>query len=76
MEANIIKVTERGQIPIPPKIRESLEIKEGDSLVVTGHKGSIIIKKTEEDFEFLLKHSEEVAKEMWDNEEDEIWNDV
>ena len=27
------------------------------------------------DFSDLLKHSEKVAKELWDNEEDEAWND-
>lgn len=28
----------------------------------------------EDDFKDLLKHSEKVAKKLWDNEEDEIWN--
>ena len=29
-----------------------------------------------DDFSDLLKHSEEVAKDLWDNKEDEIWDTI
>lgn len=32
------------------------------------------IKK--EDFSYLLKHSEKVARKLWDNKDDEIWNNI
>ncbi len=77
MEIKIIKVTDKGQISIPIGIRESLNIQQGDNLIITKTNDSVIIKKIkEEDFHDLLKHSEKVAKKLWDNKEDEVWNDV
>lgn len=32
--------------------------------------------KIKSNFGDLLKHSEEVAKKLWDNKEDEIWNNI
>lgn len=77
MEVKIIKVTDKGQISLPVGMREAMSIKHGDELLVTKNDNSIIIRKVKkEDFSDLLKHSEKVAKKLWDNKEDEIWNDV
>lgn len=77
METKIIKVTDKGQISLPVGIRESLHIRKGDNLIIIKDEDSIIIKKVnKEDFSDLLKHSEKVAKKLWDNKEDEVWNDV
>lgn len=77
MEVKIIKVTNKGQISLPVGIRESLEIKQGDELLITRSNDSLIIKKIKKnDFSDLLKHSEKVAKKLWNNKEDEVWNNV
>ena len=77
MEIKIIKVTEKGQISLPIKLRESLHIREGDELIITKTGDSLIMRKVKkEDFSDLLKHSEKVAKRLWNNEEDEVWNSV
>ena len=77
MNTKIIKVTDKGQISLPVKMRNSLDISRGDELIITHKDDSIIIKKIkEDDFSDLLKHSEIVAKKLWDNKEDEIWNSV
>ncbi|MBI2043175.1 AbrB/MazE/SpoVT family DNA-binding domain-containing protein [Candidatus Pacearchaeota archaeon] len=77
METKIIKVTDKGQISLPIKIREILNIEQGDELIITQSDNSIVIKKLrKEDFSDLLKHSEKVAKKLWNNKYDEIWNDV
>ena len=77
MEVKIIKVTNKGQISLPVGIRESLKIKQGDELLITRSNDSLIIKKIKkDDFSDLLKHSEMVAKRLWDNKEDEVWNNV
>lgn len=77
METKIIKVTDKGQISLPVAIRDSLNIRQGDELFITKDIDSIVIKKLKkDDFNFLLKHSEKVAKKLWDNKEDEIWNHV
>ena len=77
METKIIKVTDKGQISLPVSIRESMKIEQGDELIITKSENAIIIKKLrKEDFSDLLKHSEKVAKKLWDNKEDEVWNNV
>ena len=77
MDIKIIKVTDKGQISLPVGIRESLKIKYGDELLMTRNNDTIIIKKLKkEDFSDLLKHSENVARKMWDNKEDEVWDNV
>jgi len=77
METRIIKVTDKGQISLPVKIRDILNIERGDELIITQSDDSIVIRKVKrEDFSDLLKHSEKVAKKLWDNKEDEVWNNV
>lgn len=77
METKIIKVTNKGQISLPVGMRESLKIKQGDELVITKNEDAIILKKIKrEDFRYLLKHSEKVAKNIWDNKEDGVWDNV
>jgi len=77
MESKIIKVTDKGQISLPMNIRASLDIKQGDDLFITRSDDIIIIKKVRLiDFSDLLKHSEKVAKKLWDNKEDEVWNNL
>ncbi|MBS3066783.1 AbrB/MazE/SpoVT family DNA-binding domain-containing protein [Candidatus Pacearchaeota archaeon] len=77
METKIIKVTDKGQISLPVGMRESLKIRRGDELFITKNEDAIVIKKVKkEDFSYLLKHSEKVAKRLWDNKEDEVWDNV
>jgi AbrB family looped-hinge helix DNA binding protein len=74
METKIIKVTNKGQICLPVVIRDSLNISEGDELILTRMNDSIILKKIkQDDFKDLLIHSEKSLKKIWDNKEDEIW---
>lgn len=72
-----VKVLPKGQITLPNKIRKSLGIKEGDTLVIEKSDGDIIIKKgkTIHDYigalrkpaapigEIIEKATEEAAKE-------------
>lgn len=75
METKIIKVTDKGQISLPISLRDSLNINKGDELLITRKNDVVIIKKMKNsDFGDLLKHSESVARKLWDNKEDEIWN--
>ena len=77
METKIIKVTDKGQISLPIKIRENLNIQYGDELIISQGDNSLVIKKIKkDDFSDLLKHSEKVADKLWNNKEDEIWNNV
>jgi len=77
MEIKVIRVTDKGQISLPIGFRESLNINYGDDLIVTKNKDALIIKKVKsDDFSDLLKHSEKVANKLWNNKEDEVWDNV
>jgi len=76
-----VRVSDKGQIAIPQTLRENLGIVKGDDLTLFQIEGKILIEKaqkTEEkikdDFKDILKFSEDSLKEVWDNQEDEIWN--
>jgi len=77
METKIIRVSDKGQIALPISIREAMNIERGDELIIMRNNNSVIIKKINPaDFSDLLKHSEDVAKKLWSNKEDDIWDSV
>ena len=77
METKIIKVTNKGQISIPVEIRKAIGISEGDDLIAIRDGETLCLKKIkQDDFRDLLKHSEKVAKKLWSNKEDDIWDTV
>jgi len=76
-----VRVSDKGQIAIPQSIREVMGIHRGDNLVLFQVDGKLLLEKTQkteqkmkDDFEDVLKFSENSLKEVWDNKEDEIWN--
>ena len=78
-----VTVSEKGQISIPMRVRESLSIKKGDKLVVIVADDKMLLQKSDEagskmekEFDYLLKLSERSAKRLWENEKDNVWNDV
>lgn len=75
-----VKVSDKGQIAIPTDIREKAGIARGDTLIIIQDAGKILIEKESEklldDFSDLLKNSESVAKELWENKHDEIWDKI
>lgn len=78
-----VRVSEKGQIAIPSDIRKELEIRKGEELLLVKKGDKILIgkaskasKKFEGEFNFMLKHAEKVAKKLWENKEDDIWDKV
>ena len=76
-----VKISEKGQIAIPHSIRENLSINRGDELIVVQMDNKILIEKSsklenafKDEFKDVLKFSERSLKEVWDNEEDEVWS--
>ena len=76
-----IKVSDKGQISIPNSIRQRLGIDKGDNLILFEIEGKILIEKQQivsekikDDFKDVLQFSEQSLKDVWDNPEDEIWN--
>ncbi|MBI5026499.1 MAG: AbrB/MazE/SpoVT family DNA-binding domain-containing protein [Nitrospirae bacterium] len=48
-----VKVLPKGQITLPKKIRKSLDIKEGDTLIVEKTDGEIVLKKGKTIFDYI-----------------------
>jgi len=77
METKIIKVSDKGQVSIPIEIRKSIGINMGDELIALRAGDTLCLKKIKkDDFSDMLKHSEDIARKLWDNKEDEIWDNV
>lgn len=83
MEIKTIKITSKGQICIPKEMREEVNFKEGERLLVIAKDHEIILKKSEEalsKFEFdtesikTMLASENSLKKDWDNKYDDRWN--
>ena len=77
-----IKVSDKGQIAIPQSMRSNLGINRGDELVAIQINNKILLEKVQkieqklkDDFKDILKFSEHSLKEVWDNEDDDIWNE-
>lgn len=77
-----IKVSQKGQISIPSDIRRELKIKRGDELLLVKRGKKLLLEKTQQfekevkdEFEDLLSVTEYSLKKLWNNKEDEIWNE-
>ena len=76
-----IKVSQKGQISIPADIRKEVGIRKGDELLLVRRGDKLLIEKSSKvsrrfanEFAYMLKHAEKVAKRLWENKEDEIWD--
>jgi AbrB family looped-hinge helix DNA binding protein len=82
MIVKTVKVSDKGQIAIPQEIREEAGIKKGEELIIVQDNGTILLEKAtkvaarmKDDFKDLLKFSEQSLKKVWNNKEDDIWNE-
>ena len=82
LELKTVKVSQKGQIAIPTSIQRELKIKKGDELLLVKKGKRIILEKPgdlaknlNDEFQDLLILSGKTMKKLWDNKEDEIWNE-
>ncbi len=75
-----VKISDKGQISIPKDIRDELNLKEGETLIMISDGKKIVIEKKARIMEKInesketMHMSEHVLKKDWDNEYDERWN--
>jgi len=81
MELKTLKVSDKGQISIPQSIRNTMNISQGDELVLLAIEGKILLEKAnsvsekiKDDFEDIVEFNNQSLKEVWDNKDDKIWN--
>jgi AbrB family looped-hinge helix DNA binding protein len=76
MEADMVKVTAKGQISIPRHVQEKINLQKGDKLVMVTEGDTITMKKATDTFKDLHEHSAQVAKKLWSSEVDDVWDEV
>ena len=76
-----IKISEKGQIALPKDIRKKAHLNKGDTLIIIEQNGKLLLEKSQgltphfkDDFQDLLKHSENVAHKLWGTKSDDIWD--
>ena len=81
IEFKTIKVSHKGQISIPSAMRKELEIRKGEELLLIRKGDKLLIEKSSKaskrfanEFNFMLKHAERVAKKLWENKKDDVWD--
>lgn len=85
MSVNVrtVRVSEKGEIAIPTKIRRNLGLRKGSQIVLIEHRGRLLIMKAERvlealsnDLRHLTRHAEETFLQLWDGLTDDVWDDV
>ena len=70
----ITSMSSRGQIVIPQRIRDQLNLLEGEKFIVLGEDGTIVLKRIEmpsfKNFDKLLKKTQDFAKDKSLKKED------
>jgi len=64
MEIELTRVSSKGQVVIPQKVREKLKIKEGETLAVSSQDDIVVLKKISNPLEEDLETIKEI-KEAW-----------
>ena len=81
-EIKTVKISDKGQISIPKDMRDDMNLKEGETLVMMSDGEKIIIEKPERlvksipqsESHNIMIISEHVLKKDWDNKYDDRWN--
>ena len=74
-------MSEKGQVAIPIDVRRKLNIRKGQRLVLRVSDDKLLIVKSEavsrmikHDFGWLLRLSESSLMDLWEIDEDEVWD--
>jgi len=61
---NVGKMSKKGQIVIPKKIREKFGIKPGDAIIFRIHGNTVILEKIQEKMSEILKNSKPIENSL------------
>ena len=80
---HVVKVSSKGQIVIPKEVRKRhrlgrdtdlLLLESGDALVL--RKKADVERILKDEFAPFLRASEAALRDLWENPEDDVWDDV
>ena len=80
---HVVRVSSKGQIVIPKEVRRRHRLGRDTDLVLLESGDALVLRKKadvegilRDEFGSLLRASEEVLVDLWENSEDDVWNDV
>jgi len=80
---HVVKVSSKGQIVIPKEVRKRHRLGRDTDLVLLESGDALVLRKKadverilKDEFAPFLRASEEALKDVWENSEDDVWNDV
>lgn len=80
---HVVRVSSKGQIVIPKEVRKRHHLDRDVDLILLESGDAIVLRKKKDieeilkdEFMPLLRASERSLSELWDNPEDDAWNDV
>ena len=80
---HVVRVSSKGQIVIPQEVRKRHHLDRDVDLILLESGDAIVLRKKKDiegilkdEFMPLLRASERSLSELWDNPEDDAWNDV
>jgi len=83
MDVKTVRISEKGQVAIPAKMRRRLGLRGGSIVLLIEDEGSILLAKPEEAADALAERlsdltrfAEQSFQVLWDNRADEIWDRV
>jgi AbrB family looped-hinge helix DNA binding protein len=80
---HVVKMSSKGQIVIPKEVRRKHKLDKNVDLVLQDEGGVLILRKKKDvdrvlrdEFFPLLQASQTSLRELWDNPEDDVWNEA
>ena len=80
---HVVKVSSKGQIVIPKEVRKRHRLGRDTDLVLLESGDALVLRKKadverilKDEFAPFLRASEEALKDVWENPEDDVWNDA
>lgn len=80
---HVVKVSSKGQIVIPKEVRRRHRLGRDTDLVLLESGDALVLRKKadierilKDEFGPFLRASEESLRDLWENSEDEVWDEV